>query len=118
MEHGAKVLVPRASLLPSGLRSGGSRIYSGPSKGLLMSGAGGDQRDSGTWPRHAHTASLRTQGDPVTVLILQRGEGAQRSEVRQTPRGHTASSNHRGARAQPEQVFRGSFVAGKDATLH
>lgn len=84
MEHGAKVLATRASLPPSGLKSGGSRIYSGTSKGLLSPGADGDQRDSTTQacgPGPAHTASLGTHGDPATVLILQGGQGAQRSEA-------------------------------------
>lgn len=54
------------------------------SKGLLSSGADRDQRDSTTQacgPGTEHTASLRTHSDPGTVLILQRGQGAQRSEA-------------------------------------
>lgn len=118
MEHGAKALVPRASLLPSGLKSGGSRIYSGLSKGLLMSGADGDQRDSTTQARSPGTRIPPRSGLRATLSLSSfYSEARGPRDMRQIPRGHTASSSHRGAWAQLEQMCRGSFVAGKDATL-
>lgn len=114
MEHGAKVLATRVSLPPSGLKSGGSRIYSGTSKGLLSPGADGDQRDSTTQacdpgPAHWDSAQLRTHGDPATVPILQRGQGAQRSEANSL-RSHSQQQPWRSlgtARASVQRLLHG-----------